>query len=587
MTKQPEETLEELINSPFNYQFFNHRKGGDQHYIYLSLVYASVICVFFFFRYFLAPTACMFNFLQTSNDGYVLAEALMSPIIQYAYFPVWSVVYFSLYCMCWVQAYPLTYDGLLYSDFKNPFIRSLPVQFFNALGLMDKDSVARYYAIKWKNPDSKLNILDATDFSWDLDVFYALGNSIQFNWSGILLSVLTTYLYFLVATYYFPVSNNFLLFPAFVFFIVISEVSLYITFLTSNFFIFYVLFEFILVPFYFIVLLWGSRANRVGASFRLVFFTLVFSLPLTVLVALNFYNSYFSFNFDMLFSTLSTNSLFLQVAFYVACFLAFAVKIPLFPAHVWLPEAHGEAPTFGSVLLAGILLKLGGYGFYQVFYEFVNPTWNISILNFFSLVYVVSLLTIFYSNIVVFNQLDIKRTIAYYSIGHMGFVTLGLISGNQEAMVGSVVIILSHGLSAAGLFFCVGYIYEQSHTRSIIAFRGLATHAPYLATIMFLFICANISFPGTSNFIGEQLVLVGLTKNSPLLTFLPIIGVLFGGLSTFLFYIRIVFGEFQQNSVPVRDLTTWQLICLFLVFFPVLVVGFFPSIVVISITSLF
>jgi proton-translocating NADH-quinone oxidoreductase chain M len=347
------------------------------------------------------------------------------------------------------------------------------------------------------------------------------------------------------------------------------------------------LFEFILVPFYFIVLFWGSRANRVGASFRLVFFTLVFSLPLTVLVALNLYNAYFSFNFDILFSTLSTNNLFLQITFYAACFMAFAVKIPLFPAHVWLPEAHGEAPTFGSVLLAGILLKLGGYGFYQVFYEFVNPSWGMNLINIFSAVYVISVLTIFYSNIVVFNQLDIKRTIAYYSIGHMGFVTLGLISGNQEAMIGAVIIMLSHGLSAAGLFFCVGYIYEQAHTRSIIAFRGLATHAPYLSIIIFLFVCANISFPGTSNFIGEQLVLVGLAKLTPILTFLPMFGVFFGGLSTFLFYIRIVFGEFQETSVAVRDLNTWQLTCLLFVILPLVVVGFFPSIVIETITSLF
>jgi NADH-quinone oxidoreductase subunit M len=408
-----------------------------------------------------------------------------------------------------------------------------------------------------------------------------------YTWAGVLISVLTTYLYFIIALYYFPVRNNFIKFTAFVFFIVISEVSLYLTFLTDNFFIFYILFEFILIPFYFIVLIWGSRSTRVAASLRLVFFTLVFSLPLTVLMATNYFIDYFSFQFELLFSTLSTNSPFLQFAFYFACFLAFAVKIPLFPAHVWLPEAHGEAPTFGSVLLAGILLKLGGYGFYQVFYEFINPISNINIVSFFPLVYVISLLTIFYSNIVVFSQLDIKRTIAYYSIGHMGFVTLGLIANNQEATVGAIIIILSHGLSAAGLFFCVGYIYEQSHTRSIIAFRGLATTAPYLSAIMFFFICANISFPGTSNFIGEQIVLFGLAKNSPSLAFLPIIGVLLSGLSSFLFYIRIIFGESQENSVPVRDLNTRQIFCLSLVFLPILVFGFFPSSIIGTVANLF
>jgi NADH-quinone oxidoreductase subunit M len=412
-----------------------------------------------------------------------------------------------------------------------------------------------------------------------LNIEFTLTNSPYYDISGLLISVLTTYLYFIIAIYYVPVKNNIIMFKLFIFFMILSEISLYLTFLTSNFFIFYSLFEFILIPFYFIVLLWGSRANRVGASFRLVFFTLVFSLPLTTIVAFNLYNNYFSFNFSMLFSTLSANSIVLQFFFYISCFMAFAVKIPLFPAHVWLPEAHGEAPTFGSVLLAGILLKLGGYGFYQVFYEFSNSLYNMQIVSFFSLIYVISLLTIFYSNIIVFNQLDIKKTIAYYSIGHMGFVTLGLICGNKEAIMGAVLIMLSHGLSAAGLFFCVGYIYEQSHTRSIIAFRGLATIAPYLGTIFFLFICANISFPGTSNFIGEQIVLIGLAKISPEFTYLPIAGVLFNGLSSFLFFGRIIFGESRENTVIIKEIDKWAFFLLLAIFTPLVIIGFYPQII--------
>lgn len=432
------------------------------------------------------------------------------------------------------------------------------------------------------SPDSLQGIFSNQIYNQGIPYSFALilVNSPYYNLSGLLISVLTSYLYFIIAFYYNPIRNNLANFHLFVFFMVISELSLYFTFLTSNFFIFYSFFEFILVPFYFIVLIWGSRPNKVSASFRLVFFTLAFSLPLTTLIAFNLYNSYFSFNFEILFPTLSSNSIALQIFFYFSCFLAFAVKIPLFPAHVWLPEAHGEAPTFGSVLLAGILLKLGGYGFYQVFYEFSNVVWNMQIVNFFSLVYVVSLLTIFYSNVIVFNQLDIKKTIAYYSIGHMGFVTLGLISNNQEAMIGSIIIMLSHGLSAAGLFFCVGYVYEQSHSRSIIAFRGLATTTPYLTMTFFLFVCANISFPGTSNFIGEQMVLVGLGKISPEFTFLPMIGVLLNGFSTFLFYARIVFGEFKTSNAIVRDLSTNQLICFFAILIPLTLMGFYPEIII-------
>jgi proton-translocating NADH-quinone oxidoreductase chain M len=391
-----------------------------------------------------------------------------------------------------------------------------------------------------------------------IDIFFEISNSFKtHNHFGIILGFLTVLVYSLVYLFFketFSIEiHTIVKFKVFAFFYIISLLALLYTFITANFFIFYSLFEFILIPFYFVILIWGSRSSKVGASFRLVFFTLVFSLPLTVIIAFNLYNKFFSFNFDILFSTLSVNDPFIQISFYIACFLAFAVKIPLFPAHVWLPEAHGEAPTFGSVLLAGVLLKLGGYGFYLVFYEFVNPIWNINLFNFFALTYVISILTILYSNVVVFNQLDIKRTIAYYSIGHMGFVSLGLITNNLETAIGAIIIIFSHGISAMGLFFCVGYIYEHTHTRSIIAYRGVSGMAPSLCVIIFLFICINVSFPGTPNFIGEQLVLIGLSKLSPELSFIPIIGVLLNGLSSFLFFIRIMFGELRKTSVTFDD----------------------------------
>jgi NADH:ubiquinone oxidoreductase subunit 4 (subunit M) len=162
----------------------------------------------------------------------------------------------------------------------------------------------------------------------------------------------------------------------------------------------------------------------------------------------------------------------------------------------------------------------------------------------------------------------------------MGFVTLGFITNNVEGYSGAILIMLSHGLSAAGLFFCVGYLYEQSHTRSILAFRGIAATTPVLASLIFFFICANISFPGTANFIGEQLVLIGLAKLDPALSFLPVMGVLLNGLSTFLFYIRLAFGEVTNETVFIRELQTHKFLLLIVLFFPIVIAGFFPNFLV-------
>src|SRR5437773_6790412 len=290
----------------------------------------------------------------------------------------------------------------------------------------------------------------------------------------------------------------------------ILEVGMIGVFVALDLFLFYIFFEIVLVPMYLIIGIWGG-ANRIYATIKFVLYTLVGSLLMLVgILATAFalqaahggiWTGAFDYEQLRLFGFDNTLQLFAFLAF----FLAFAIKIPMFPFHTWLPDAHTEAPTAGSVILAGILLKLGGYGFIR----FALPLFPAAAHTFGPAIIVLSLIAIIYGAIVALVQPDLKKLVAYSSVSHMGFVTLGIFVFNQQGMDGAILQMVNHGLITGALFLLVGVIYERTHDRTIAKIGGLAGATPVYAATFGFFVFASVGLPGLSGFIGEFLVFLG------------------------------------------------------------------------------
>jgi NADH-quinone oxidoreductase subunit M len=289
--------------------------------------------------------------------------------------------------------------------------------------------------------------------------------------------------------------------------ILLLEVGMVGVFLALDLFLFYIFFELTLIPMALLIGVWGS-ANRVYAAVKFFLYTLAGSLLMLVAIVAT-YQAYFE---ETGIRTLNVQELAqgayghtFQMWVFAAFFLAFAIKIPMWPFHTWLPDAHVEAPTAGSVLLAGVLLKMGGYGlirFNLSLYPDAARDWAPAIM-------VLSVIAIIYGALVALVQPDLKKLIAYSSVSHMGFVTLGIFAFNMQGMMGAMIVMVSHGLVTGALFLCVGVIYERAHTRLISAFGGLATRMPVYASFFGVFMLASIGLPGLSSFVGEFLAILG------------------------------------------------------------------------------
>ncbi|HWA63669.1 MAG TPA: NADH-quinone oxidoreductase subunit M [Caulobacteraceae bacterium] len=305
--------------------------------------------------------------------------------------------------------------------------------------------------------------------------------------------------------------------------------------------LFYLFFEGQLIPMFLIIGIWGGK-NRVYAAFKFFLYTLLGSvLMLAAILAMILIAHTSSIPELMAFKFAPSVQTWLWLAF----FASFAVKMPMWTVNTWLPDAHVEAPTAGSVILAGILLKMGGYGFMRFSLPmFPNASWEFT-----PLIFALSVIAIVYTSLVAFRQTDIKKLIAYSSVAHMGFVTMGIFSGNLQGEQGAIFQMLSHGLISGALFLCVGVVYDRMHTREIAFYGGLVNRMPWYAAVFMLFTMGNVGLPGTSGFVGEILTMTGTYGASTWTAFIAATGVILSAVYALTLYRRVVFGQMTNPAL--------------------------------------
>lgn len=351
------------------------------------------------------------------------------------------------------------------------------------------------------------------------------------------------------------------------------------SFAATDAILFYVFFEAMLIPMYLIIGVWGSE-NRVYAAIKFFLYTLLGSL--LMLVALIYLYNASGDTFDI-FAYYHTHLAFTaQILIFIAFFLSFAVKVPMWPLHTWLPDAHPEAPTGGSMVLAAITLKIGGYGFLR----FILPIVPDASRFLAPVMITLSLIAIVYIGLVTVVQKDMKRLVAYSSISHMGFVTLGtfLFVGttlNTWALQGAIIQMISHGFISAAMFMCIGVMYDRVHSRNIADYGGVATKMPIFAAFFMLFAMANSGLPGTSGFVGEFMVIMGAIQTKFIYGFLAATTLVLGAGYTLWMYKRVVFGEVNNKHVDaMTDVNLREFIILALLAIAVIGMGVYPELFV-------
>jgi NADH-quinone oxidoreductase subunit M len=317
--------------------------------------------------------------------------------------------------------------------------------------------------------------------------------------------------------------------------------------------LFYLFFEAGLIPMFLIIGIWGGK-RRIYASFKFFLYTLLGSVLMLLAIMAMYWQAGTTDIPTLLAHDFPAN---LQTWLWLAFFASFAVKMPMWPVHTWLPDAHVEAPTAGSVILAGVLLKMGGYGFIRV----SLPMFPDASVYFAPLVFALSVIAIIYTSLVALMQEDIKKLIAYSSVAHMGFVTMGLFSMNPQGIQGAMFTMISHGLISGALFLSVGVIYDRMHTREIKAYGGLVNRMPMYAVVFLILTMANVALPGTSGFIGEFLTLMGAFRANTWVSFFAATGVILSAAYALWLYRRVVYGPLDKPALQgIKDLNRREII---------------------------
>lgn len=457
--------------------------------------------------------------------------------------------------------------AILHLSFQSPYninkIRLITLYYTYAIFLL---SVILFIFWYFSGLTFSMNLLGQLDF---LNVYLNSNYFLFVDGISIWFILLTTFLFPLVVL----VSWESIKYNPKLYFILLLliEFSLLNLFCVEELFLFYIFFETAAIPMFLMIGVWGSSERRIYASFKFFLYTIVGSVLMFLAIIWIYFQTgltHFSLLLDCKFALLN------QIFLFLAFFSSFAVKIPMMPIHLWLPEAHVEAPTGISVLLAGILLKTGGYGFIR----FVLPLCPEASQIFAPLIFLISIISVLYGSMVALVQTDLKKMVAYSSVAHMNMVTIGLFSGSLAGLDGAVYLMLTHGVISSGLFICVGILYDRYHTRVIRYYGGLTNFMPIFAICFLILILANISFPSTGSFIGEFIILSDVFSKNTVVAFLAGFGIILGAFYSVWLYNRVMFGAVDSYSIRYySDLNSREFFILLVILFFTFFMGIFPT----------